>query len=255
MPWFEIVEYVMTSGIIAMHIIALALLKKSKVNNRSKIQIIIIAALCECQLMGALLSTIFYIIRFRVFTIVPGTIICFMVIFISFTYYFLMTLLTVDRHLIFYFNLKYQLYVTRRNLLKLIIVFVAVFLMITVIFSVLISLEKISLENLELGLAVLFIIIYIAYIFLIAVTYGYIFLVYRRQLGLRKNTQKAGGKDHFNLLVPSLIIMTFILFSIVPDLFKTTTVFGIIPANGFLSHLVSHFFRIKFYVLQNWLVG
>ena len=233
MPWFEIAEYVMTSGIIVTHITALALLKQSKANNRNKIQVNIIATLCECQLIGALLSTIFYIIRFRVFTIVPGIIICFMVIFISFTYYFFMTLLTVDRLLVFYFNIKYQLYVTRRNLLKLIVVFMAIFLMVTIIFSVLISLEKISLENFELGLAVLFVIIDIAYIFLVAVIYGYIFLVYRRQLEVKKNNQKVKEKDYFNLLVPSFIKITFITFIIVPDLLRTTTVFGKKPEMEF----------------------
>ena len=133
-------------------------------------------------------------------------------------------------------------------MLKIIVVFVAVFLMVTIIFLVLISLEKICLENFELGLALLFFIIDIAYISLVAVTYGYILLVYRRQLGLRKNHKKAKEKNHFNLLVPSFIIITFIIFIIVPDLLRTSTVFGIIPAKQILSHSSSILYKIGWLV-------
>ena len=69
MPGFEIVEYVMASGIIVIHITALALLKQSRVHNRNKIQTNIIVPLCECELLGALLSTVFYIIKYCAFTI------------------------------------------------------------------------------------------------------------------------------------------------------------------------------------------
>ena len=72
------------------------------------------------------MSTVFYIIKYRAFTIVPGIIIYFMVLFVCFTYYLMMTLLTIDRLLIFFVNLKYQLYVTTRNLLKLKIAFVSI---------------------------------------------------------------------------------------------------------------------------------
>ena len=81
---------------------------------------------CECELLEALLSTVFYIIKYRAFTIVPGIIVCFMVLFFCFTYYLMMTLLTIDRLLICFVNLKYQLYVTTRNLLKLKIAFVSI---------------------------------------------------------------------------------------------------------------------------------
>ena len=77
------------------------------------------------------------------------------------------------------------------------------------------SFEKI-LEKCELGLDILLVIIMIAYVFFAAVTYGCIFLVFRRQSGLRKNTQKARVKNDFNLLVHSLIIMTFVIFTIIP---------------------------------------
>ena len=55
-----------------------------------------------------------------------------------------------------------------------------------------ISLEK-SLEKFKLRLDVLLVIIVVEYIFFAAVTYGYMFLVFRRQSGLRKKTQKARG--------------------------------------------------------------
>ena len=55
-----------------------------------------------------------------------------------------------------------------------------------------ISLEK-SLEKFKLRLDVLLVIIMVEYVFFAAVTYGYIFLVFRRQSGLRKKPQKARG--------------------------------------------------------------
>ena len=54
------------------------------------------------------------------------------------------------------------------------------------------SLEK-SLEKFKLRLDVLLVIIVVEYVFFAAATYGCIFLVFRRQSGLRKNPQKARG--------------------------------------------------------------
>ena len=54
------------------------------------------------------------------------------------------------------------------------------------------SLEK-SLEKFKLRLDVLLVIIVVEYVFFAPVTYGYIFLVFRRRSGLRKTPQKARG--------------------------------------------------------------
>ena len=45
-------------------------------------------------------------------------------------------------------------------------------------------------------------------------------------------------------MVPSLIIITFIIFTIIPDLLRITTVFGVIPAKGILPNLTSIFYKI-----------
>ena len=87
----------------------------------------------------------------------------------------------------------------------------------TVTFAVLIPLQTITWLQVYDVLYVLYLILDIGYIFLAAGTYSFIFQIYRRHLKFKKTSQISGKKDQFKLLIPTLIIATFILFNIIPN--------------------------------------
>ena len=71
-------------------------------------------------------------------------------------------------------------------------------------------------------LYVLYLIFDVEYIFLTAGTYSFIFQVYRRHLKFKKTSQISGKKDRFKILIPTLIIATFILFNVMPNIINAS---------------------------------
>ena len=93
-----------------------------------------------------------------------------------------------------------------------ILCFVLLCLLTTVTFAVLISVQTITwLQMYDVG-----------YIFLTVGTYSFIFEVYRRHLNFKKTSQISRGKDWFKILMPTLIIETFILFNIIPNIINAS---------------------------------
>ena len=244
MPWFEYVEYGLALSNIISHAIALTLLKQHKGNIRSKNQRNIIAALYGYELIGILWFCIIYICNLFASDLILDVLFCFILIFATPNYYFIMGLLTIDRFLVFYLNVRYNFYVTSTKVIKLIISTVVIFLANTIFFSVLIALQKITLEWFIRGISPLFLIVDFAYIFLTVATFIYIFMVYRQQSRIRKNNQSIRSTDHFKLLVPSLIITTFIAFIVIPNLLRGAVINGILHFNKMLFHLSTVFYKI-----------
>ena len=244
MPWFEYVEYGLALSNIISHAIALTLLKQHKDNIRSKNQRNIIAALYGYELIGILWFCIIYICNLFASDLILDVLFCFILIFATPNYYFIMGLLTIDRFLVFYLNIRYNFYVTSTKVIKLIISTVVIFLANTIIFSVLIALQKITLQWLIRGISSLFLIVDFAYIFLTVATFIYIFIVYRQQSRIRKNNESIRSTDHFKLLVPGLIITTFIAFIVIPNLLRGAVIYGILPFNEMFFHLSTVFYKI-----------
>ena len=230
MYWRDFVEYTLASIIIVINIVALVILNRSKDNIKNKNQRNIIIVLCLCELSGAAFSISFYMLRYRISAIILGIIVCFTMIFNALNYYFVMSFLTLDRLFVFYLNIKYQFYVSQKRVLKSIIFFVTISFITTITCAMLTSLKKITLREIECESCALFLIFDAAFMLLAAGTYFYIFLIYKTQLKLRKNNPLVKNKDHFRLFVPSLIILTFVLFTIIPDFLRTAVKFKIITS-------------------------
>lgn len=245
MPWFEYVEYGLALSNIISHAIALTLLKQHKDSIRSKIQRNIISALCGYELFGILWFCIIYICNLFASDLILDVLFCFILIFATPNYYFIMGLLTINRFLVFYLNIRYKFYVTSTKVIKLIISTVVIFLANTIIFSVLIALQKITLQWLIRGISSLFLIVDFAYIFLTVATFIYIFIVYRQQSRIRKNNESIRSTDHFKLLVPGLIITTFIAFIVIPNLLRGAVIYGILPFNEMFFHLSTVFYKTR----------
>ena len=137
-----------------------------------------------------------------------------------------MYLLTIDRFLVFYLNIRYTLYITSTKVIKLIISTVTLFVATTIAFSALIVTQKMTLYWLNQGIATLFLILDVAYIFVVATTYIYIFMIYRQRSRIRTSNQCIKSNDHFKLLVPSLIIVAFIVFTITPRFLSGAIAYG-----------------------------
>ena len=180
---------------------------------------------------SCLFHLLFYILKYYISRIIRGIIVCFTMIFNALNYYFVMAVLTLDRLLVFYFDIKYQFYVSQKRVLKSVISLVTISFIATFACAMLLSLKKINLREIDRGSWALFLMFYVAYMVLAAGTYCYIFVKYERQLKMRKNNPVARNKDHFRLLIPSLIILTFILFTIIPDFLRTTVKFKIITSD------------------------
>ena len=89
----------------------------------------------------------------------------------------MMGLLTIDRFIVFYPNLRYRLYVTSTKVIKLIISTCTIFLATTITFSVLIAAQKINFHGVNHRIFVLFLIIDFANIFLtVAILYLYLYI-------------------------------------------------------------------------------
>ena len=223
MSWVEIIQYILLSAVVIVNSLALFLLKRGAHSYRHTNQINIITALCIYELVGGLISISFYIIKYNVTNMTSKLLDvthCFTDIYITFNYYFIMTLLTIDRFLVFYLSMKYHYYLPPKKIIRLMLVVSMALFGCTIISAILIVQNKMDRLYYWNMLYLLYVIIDILYILLVMSVYIYIFSVYKRQKKIRKNLIR-DNNDSFKLLIPSLLIVTFVIFSIIPDLFLT----------------------------------
>ena len=177
MYWYNYTRYGLVVVNVVMHIVALVLLKQQKDNTQYKNQRNIITALCVSELSGALLCGFMYITRLQTSKITSQIMLCFIVIIFTPCYYVIMGLVTIDRFLAFYLNIRYKIYVTLTKLMKLTIGAVITFFTTAIVFSVLIVTQKVTMQWLNNNkILPLFMIIDVAYIFLTVATYIYIYI-------------------------------------------------------------------------------
>ena len=249
MEWYTLVNYTLRSANIVLQIVALFFLWRSRLNKRIKNQVIIITALCLCEMTGAVLGITCAIVdQYSVSRILSSICDSFGYIFFMINYYFIMTLLTIDRFLVFYLNIRYHIRFPPAKVLKMIQIIVAISLIPTITLAVLILLQKISLARLGSICFVSYLIFDAIYILVAITTYTYIFKVYKRQVKMRKNSQCTRNKENFNHLIPSLIIITFIIFAIIPDFYNMTRTYKIIKSHDAIADVASVFYRVGWMV-------
>ena len=249
MHWFNIVDFSLLSAIVFTQTVALVFLFKSRRKRGNRNQRTIITALCIWELAGALFTITSYLFEFYVSLLATEIIFCFENIFTMLNYYFIMALLTIDRLLVFYLNIRYASRFNFKKLLKLIFSAVTVSFVTTITILILIILRKRTWQQFESVIYIMFLSSDIAYILLVIVTYTYIFKVYRRHLKLKKNIQGGNNKEHFKLLVPSLIIGTFLIFFILPDVLNVTYRYNlVIYSNDLITYVATILYRIGWIV-------
>lgn len=230
--------------------VALVLLNLNKEFGRNKTQGYIIAALFIYELFSYILlgidAGIYYgtdLYNNRIVSIIVGE---FFNVFTTLVYYTLMVLLVLDRFLVFYLNIKYPLYCTTLNLLKVVISFVLLLFLTFILVAVLRVTELLQRRTHFWIFYTSFLILDLCYFLFVAFSYTYIFLVYQRQVKKNKQIVWRERKDRFKLLIPSLIILSFLLFNILPDFIVTIRNICSLPISTELNSALQILYRIGF---------
>ena len=220
MSWFQQMDLVVLSIIAVIQIVALALLYRYRNKRKNKHQTYIIAALCASELNGAFSIIAIRIILIKKFSVTLLTIFWFYVhLFVRLTYYSTMTLLTIDRFLVFYLNMRYLTVFTPERLKKSLICIYLISFLIYICFVCLIILKMINWLHIAHMMYMPYFIWDLIYIGQVVGTYIYIFIKYKKHRKLKKEQKvKSNNKEHFKLLVPTLIIVTYLVFFCIPDI-------------------------------------
>ena len=204
-------------AIIAFQIFALILLYTIKERHTTLSQKYLIFTLCFVEILlafGGLLGYIFTLLGIDdSFPVVICEI--FHMTMVNVSYMLLMIVITIDRFLIIYLNIKYPLYCTPRKI-KIVVILILCFCL--CFFFVFLSKY----------LLYLFVYPVIQSVFLLTaiLTYVYIYRQLKRSKEPNRNSvkhmkdskkePKSKERKRFNIFVPNLIILTFILFTVLP---------------------------------------
>lgn len=252
LAWFDYVEYISLPLLIVIEVIALVLLYRHKDSKRNKHQVYIIAALCLTELNGTLSFIIYYIVEhgWSVSPVVIDIFHCYFVLFNRLTYYLVMTLVTIDRYLVFYWNIKYLIYWPPQRLLKSIISICLISFLIWFSFSCLVALKEIDGVYLVNIIFVPYFIWDVIYIGLFLATYIYIFILCKRHAKVFKERKfRPNHSAHFKLLLPTLFILTFILFVCIPDFFIIFVYYRLLNGKEMtVNYIAFTFYRIAWLV-------
>ena len=123
--------------------------------------------------------------------------------------------------LVFYLTIKYSIYCTSKKLLKIIYTVVTFTVIFVLILVVLFLCKVIHLCKLAIIALYAVTILDTLYIIDVVMTYTYIFVVYKRQAKLRKISCNGRiNNDQFKFTVPTLVITTYILFTVFPNIWS-----------------------------------
>ena len=210
MAWFLILQYILCPLALLVQVLGLILLYRRRQVSRNRNQIYILIGLCQTESALAIFNILY------MFELLPSRVIIIFEVYISILYYSFMILLTSDRFLVFYLNMKYPIYCTPKKFLKVVFAVVAVPMILFLILALAIQFEQIKLINAAIIMQYVYISVDTFYIFIVTITYTYIFIQFRRRKERRSNMTltKKKNQDHFNLTLPTLVIATFILFNV-----------------------------------------
>ena len=117
--WFIYFECVILPLLVVVHVVALCLLYHRRNKKGCKHQMYIVTSLCICELNGILMVIVYDIaLHKNVSSTVIGICFCYLILFVRLTHYATMTVLTIDRFLVFHLNMRYFILWPPKRLLK-----------------------------------------------------------------------------------------------------------------------------------------
>ena len=218
MEWIPLAVLSVDFLVMFTHILALVLLFRVKQNNVQGSQKILLIALCMTELTFVVVNfteELCYIVKFQK---AANALYVFLVASVSTMYVLIMFLITVDRFLVIYLNIKYDiLWSPKKTIIVLSVLLIASSLLLTP--SYVIGLKKVE------TIGTLYIIPILEAIFIISASVIY-FYIFKQILRNRRNMKqlqqqlkvniktvyRAERHNQFKLLLPTMIIVTFVFF-------------------------------------------
>lgn len=239
--------------VIITHIAELVLLITTKEKKISKGQKYLLVSLCLTEMVYVITDNVYKIldllkletIAHNFWLITAGP--------IFFMYMFIMIFITIDRFLVFYLNIKYALYCSD-NSMKIILAELACICVISYI-----PLRARGINHDELGKTLAYYIyppFEVIFILILLLTYGYIFGQYKKSVRGNSYRRNILSRNRFKIKVPTLIILTYVICTIVPNVIRLLyflaaikiydiKILHILTPLGFLTDSAIYIYSIK----------
>jgi len=258
--WFSISNLVINGIAALLHCIALALLNKEKRYSRSKVQIYLLTGMCLTEAILSLIYMTGVVLDIMVFySTIQVNFAYYNIIILALDYYlavllwFFMVTLTVDRFLAFYLDLKYRVYITPGRMLKFILISSSIISIVALPISIVFLWKHFFQHSFKEFFDfsktqhIILTMFYMLYLILAIVTYVYIFIKYKRRKIVTVNLSSRRKKG-FNTIVPTLIILTYLLFIVVPQSFYVVMMYVSLPLPPSSYHIIADI-RVLVYFL------
>ena len=226
MPWYFTVFTILSALVLLLHSLALVLLFKIKVQNVNGSQKYLLTSLCLVELCLGANSILFSTFKSLEMVTVLEIVEIFDLIPLYLLYLLIMIFITLDRLFEFRLNIKYSLYWSPKK----------TFYALTIVFSILILvlvcliILKVFFTSFDfVKIIMIYVLPQFGIIFMILAIYTY-YLIFKKLKRNRRTSRKIKqnimmqnsciqneiSTKGFRVFVPSLIIATFILLSIIP---------------------------------------
>lgn len=226
MPWYFTVFTILSALVLLLHLLALVLLFKIKVQNVNGSQKYLLTSLCLVELCLGANSILFSTFKSLEMVTVLEIVEIFDLIPLYLLYLLIMIFITLDRLFEFRLNIKYSLYWSPK---KTFYAQTTVFSILILVFVCLIILKVFFTSFDFVKIIMIYVLPQFGIIFMILAIYTY-YLIFKKLKRNRRTSRKIKqnimmqnlriqnetSTKGFRVFVPSLIIATFILFSIIP---------------------------------------
>ena len=212
--------------VILIHPIVMWLLVRIKRNNAQGLQKYLFISLYMTELAYSMISMITVICKhFDVPLSVRKHFIIARTTFVFVTYFLIMNYITLDRFLVVRLSIKYPLYCSNKKLMCLLLASLMFSFAISAISSI--TWVFYQWDTITVFFVYIYPVLMAIYISCVLMTYGYIFRKLKRNWKAqrklqrqidKKNQPKRSNKLRFKMYVPSLIILAFCFFVVVPIL-------------------------------------
>ena len=237
--------------VIIIHIVTLTLLKK--LNHRSLCgnQKEVLITLCVTELSYAIVYTACSVLYWKEIYFAYVVFMLFLHAAVIPAYMALMILITVDRFLIFFLNLKYDLHWSRtKNRIALVLMaFIALLFFISILIYAWEGTFYISSKFVHIQSTLVTYIYPIfqgVFVIFAVFTYSFIFVKHKKSVRARQSGNATNIKSHnqFKTIVPTLIILTYFFSAIIPGIIQLFILFSIIPSTQVSNSVIFIFISL-----------
>ena len=249
MDLFNILDCTICTVILILHIITQALLHRRKHPLRSKNQVYLLTALFLTESMLAVKSILQASLHLANFDsnwlydtwawLNDYLSVCLGVLYHSYT-----MLLTLDRFFIFYFNVTYSVRCKSRTLLKCIYTILALSLVLALAVVASSSFKREKYQEIQAKLFLVYIGLGTLFILLAIITYTYIFEKYRRHKKRKLSVTSTKRKDQFKHIIPTIIIVNHIVFTVFPSFMFLFLKLNFLEANDIMIGIMILMYRL-----------